>query len=144
MRGSCDAATCLACHSNVIHSVTFSPNGHVPACAGEDVATKIWDVATRRELRTLRIDANGINSVSFSPDGSTRATAGYDSTIVLWDVSTVRELHVPTSSDGSCERHTEAQRPTRPPPGASYGLIHRLCSLRRMSDWAVGVRPMSS
>jgi WD40 repeat protein len=81
-------------HSNVVHAVVFSPNGRMLGSAGEDGATKLWDVGTQRELRTLKRDANGITSVSFSPDGTMVVTGGHDGAIVLWDVASGRELRV--------------------------------------------------
>ena len=80
-------------HSNVVHSVAYAPNGRTLASSGEDGATKLWDVATRRELRTLKRSTEGVNTVAFSPDGATLATAGRDGLVVLWDTATGRELH---------------------------------------------------
>jgi WD40 repeat protein len=79
-------------HSNVVHSVAFAPNGHVLASAGEDGATKLWDVGTRRELRTLKRSAEGVNAVAISPDGATVATGGRDGLVVLWGTATGSEL----------------------------------------------------
>lgn len=82
-------------HSNSVHSVVFAPNGHTVASAGEDGATKLWDMRTRRELRTLKvIDAGASDSVAYSPDGATLAVAGHDGAVVLWDVASGRELRV--------------------------------------------------
>ena len=81
-------------HSNVVHSVVFAPNGRTLASAGEDGATKLWDVGTRRELRTLKVGTNGVNAAAYSPDGATLATAGRDGTVTLWDVSTGQALRV--------------------------------------------------
>lgn len=81
-------------HSNNVHAVVFAPNGLTLASAGEDGATKLWDVRTRRELRTLKIDTSGINSAAYSPDGATLAVAGHDGTVVLWDVALGSELRV--------------------------------------------------
>jgi len=82
-------------HSNSVHSVVFAPNGRTVASAGEDGATKLWDMRTRRELRTLKLsDTSANDSAAFSPDGATLAVAGHDGAVVLWDVASGRELRV--------------------------------------------------
>ena len=81
-------------HSNVVHSVVFAPNGRTLASAGEDGATKLWDVGTRRELRTLKAGTSGVNAAAYSPDGAMLATAGHDGTVTIWDVSSGQPLRV--------------------------------------------------
>ena len=81
-------------HSNVVHSVVFSPDGHMLASAGEDGAAILWDVATQREFRSFKRNLSGLNSLSFSLDGAMFATGGHDGTVVLWDVATGREVRI--------------------------------------------------
>jgi WD40 repeat protein len=88
-------------HSNVVHALSFSPNGHTLASAGEDGATNLWDLGTQRELRTLKLDANGINCAAFSPDGLTLAAGSHDGAVILWDVTTGRALRVLRGHSGA-------------------------------------------
>ena len=45
---------------------------------------KIWDVATRKEIKTLLGHQRGILSLAISPDAQTIATASADGTVKLW------------------------------------------------------------
>jgi WD40 repeat protein len=81
-------------HSNVVHALAFSVDGRLLASAGEDGAAKVWDLASERELRTLKVDASGINAIAFSPDGATLVTGGHDGTLVIFELASGRALHV--------------------------------------------------
>src|SRR5262249_37140682 len=79
--------TTLAGHrgtfGGVIH-VAFSPDSKHAATSSMDKTVKVWEVATGKELATLRGHTNWIIQSSFSPDGGTLATAGMDGTVRLW------------------------------------------------------------
>lgn len=80
-------------HSNVVHAVSFSPDGHLLGSAGEDGATKLWDLSSQRELRTFKRDMSGVNALAFSADG-VLVTGGHDAAVVLWDVAGGKLLRV--------------------------------------------------
>jgi WD40 repeat protein len=79
-------------HAGWIRSVAFSPNSAKLASAGDDRTVKLWDVATRRELRTLKGHTKAVWSLAFSPDGARLASASQDGTVKLWDTATGAEL----------------------------------------------------
>lgn len=83
-------------HSDVIHSLQFSPDGKLLAAAGGPPAqqgeVKIWEVATGNLVRTILGHNDYIYSCSWSPDSKTLATASYDKLIKIWDVSNGTEL----------------------------------------------------
>jgi WD40 repeat protein len=79
--------------------VIFSPDGRL--LASGDMAQdkiKIWDVASRTELRTINGDDPWLHSIAFSPD-SELLESGDQAAIKGWDVSTgaeVRRIEVPS------------------------------------------------
>src|SRR5262245_56149433 len=76
-------------HSSSLTSVAFSPDGRILASGSRYGATKLWDVASGRELRTLSEDAGADHPVAFSPDGRIVAS-GEDTRIKFWEVASGR------------------------------------------------------
>jgi WD40 repeat protein len=63
----------------------FHPNGHLLALTSNDATVKVYDVATRAEVRAFEWKAGRMRSVCFSPDG-TLAAAGTDrGQVIVWD-----------------------------------------------------------
>lgn len=90
------------------HEVTgmaFSPDGRrLASCYFHDVL-KLWDVAARKEIRTLRGHGDSLSGVAWSPDGKLLASAGADGTVRLWDGETgaagkVFRMHNPSGHLG--------------------------------------------
>ncbi len=82
-------------HAKNVNSVAFSPNGKTVVSGDGKGIIKLWDLATGRELRTLKYSGS-VNSVAFSPDNRTVVLGGdryykkSDHSIKLWDVVTGR------------------------------------------------------
>jgi WD40 repeat protein len=77
-------------HGHLVMGLAFSPDGTRLASAGYDHVVKLWDPATRQELRSLQGQRRFLR-VAFSPDG-TRLVAGcqdnsvlHDPTLKVWD-----------------------------------------------------------
>jgi|SRR5215213_1133546 len=87
--------------------VEFSPDGRTVAVAGEN-SLKLWSLAERREISTLRGHDLRVNAVAFSPDGKTIATGSSDKTVRLWDVASQQEMVTLRHEDSPVE--SEASR----------------------------------
>ena len=70
-----------------VNSVTFSPDGTLLATGMEDRSIRLWQVADRTLLQTLRGHSGEVLSLDFAPDGSMLASGGADNTIRLWRIS---------------------------------------------------------
>ena len=66
-----------------VNSLAFSPNGRTLASTSFDGTMKLWNVATRRELASLRLDSPPAY-ITFSPDGQTLAMLSWDRSLRLW------------------------------------------------------------
>jgi WD40 repeat protein len=83
-------------HRGQLRAVVYSPDGSKLATAGDDEQTKLWDVASGRELATIRQPGKGrqiVYALAFSPDGKLLATATED--VRVWDVNTLAEVPLP-------------------------------------------------
>ena len=78
-------------HSLGVTAVTFSPDNRLLASGSIDNTVKLWDVAARQELRTLKGPIARIGAVAISPNGKWLAAGGVDGAIHLWDVVTGRD-----------------------------------------------------
>ncbi|HEV3082421.1 MAG TPA: sigma-70 family RNA polymerase sigma factor, partial [Gemmataceae bacterium] len=78
-----------------IETLAFSPDGKTLALMDYvRVNVYLWDVASGRCLRTLRLPKGWARDVAFSPDGKMLALAcEQPGSVVFWDPSTGQELH---------------------------------------------------
>jgi RNA polymerase sigma factor (sigma-70 family) len=80
-------------HTSMLFAAAFSPDGQQLAGGGYDFDAKgyfsrLWDVATGKELRRFRHDRDGLRTLAFAPDGATLAGGDDGGRLRLWDVAT--------------------------------------------------------
>ena len=67
----------LAGHDELLHCLTFSPDGKVLATACQDeTEIKIWAVDSADELLTIQTPVDRIAALAFTPDGTALIAAG--------------------------------------------------------------------
>jgi WD40 repeat protein/uncharacterized caspase-like protein len=64
---------------------------------------QVWDVASGREIATLKGHGRAVSKVAFSRDGKLLATGGTDNTIKIWDFASQRELVTLTGHTANIE-----------------------------------------
>ncbi|MBD2356142.1 serine/threonine protein kinase [Tolypothrix sp. FACHB-123] len=79
-------------HASDVNSVAFAKDGKILASGSDDNTIKLWNLASKTEIRTLKGHSQWIWTVAFSPDGKTLASGSADRNIKLWNVSTGEEI----------------------------------------------------
>lgn len=75
-----------------VYTVAFSPDGSILASGGDDSTVRLWNVDSKRELKTFTEHSDWVEFVDFSPDGRILASASTDGSVKLWSVYSHRKL----------------------------------------------------
>src|SRR5580704_11477978 len=72
-------------HTDLVYAVSWSPDGKTLATAGFDNTVRLWDAASRKQIRQYEGHTKIVMAVAISPDGRQILSAGNDNTAKLWD-----------------------------------------------------------
>jgi WD40 repeat protein len=95
-------------HTNVVFSVSFSPDGKRLVSGGQDGTVRVWEVASLQERAVFRRDRirqrfapperpdrpepeRMVRSVSFAPDSLSVVSGGLDGVVRMWNFSSQKE-----------------------------------------------------
>src|SRR5690606_8518818 len=81
-------------HELAVLSVAVSPDSNFVATGSKDRSAKLWEISTRREVRSFLGHNASVTALDFSPDGSLLATGSNDKAVRVWEVRTGREVYV--------------------------------------------------
>jgi WD40 repeat protein len=74
------------------YSLAVSPDGRLLAAGTFSGVVDVWEIASGRQLESLKGQTALVNSLDFSPDGTLLAVASRDGSTRLWDVATQQFL----------------------------------------------------
>ena len=80
-------------HTAMVFDVAFTPDGRRCVTVSDDHTTRLWDLASQRELCRLE-DHESFYAATFSPDGTRLITAGSDR-LRFWDAGLLAAPPVP-------------------------------------------------
>ena len=83
----------LGGHTGSVRSVAFSPDSTMLASGSQDSTIKLWDIATKENIATLR-HTHRVRSVAFSTDSKTLVSGAHDGTVRLWDIATKENIAI--------------------------------------------------
>src|SRR5262249_28388695 len=73
--------------SLMINDLEFSPDGRKLLTSHGDNQGRLWDLESKRVVRSLPGHAHWVMAVAYSPDGRTAATAGVDDVVRIWELA---------------------------------------------------------
>jgi WD40 repeat protein len=85
-------------HTKPVCSVAFSPSGELLASGSEDSQVKLWDLASGKELQSMKHPAIP-RVLDFHPDGTALAVAA-GGTVVVWKLPSGKRLQAMTGHLG--------------------------------------------
>ncbi len=88
------ACEALEGHTAGVRAVGFSHNGKLLVSGGNDNTVRVWDVATRRLLKTLRGHAGRVQACAFAPGNAWVLSGSHDRLAKIWSIAGYEELRV--------------------------------------------------
>lgn len=79
-------------HTDAVRSLQFSDDGRLLVSSGDDNTVRVWDVKSRRLVKTLRGHGGRVPACAFLPGGDFVLSVGHDRLAILWNLPEYREI----------------------------------------------------
>lgn len=79
-------------HSSGVLATAFSPDGKFLISGGYDRFIKLWEVASGKEIKTMKGHDGSVRALAFLNDGKGIVSASDDGTIRIWEITTGKEI----------------------------------------------------
>ncbi len=80
-------------HSDLVHALSFSPDGRQLASGSYDRTIRLYQVGSGELLQTLTDHSDAVYDVAFQPQGSLLASVAADRAVKVWDPATGKRLY---------------------------------------------------
>src|SRR5438552_9244272 len=75
-------------HADPVYAVAWSPDGKTLATAGFDNTVRLWDAASRKEIKKYEGHSKLVLAVAIAPNGRRILSGSNDNTAKIWDYPT--------------------------------------------------------
>jgi hypothetical protein len=82
-----------------ITCIVFAADGKTMLTGGHDLTVRLWDIASRSEIRNFIGHTLNVSNVAFGRDGRTIYSASRDRTLRLWESASGNDLDLGTTFD---------------------------------------------
>ena len=114
-------------HTDPVYAIAWSPDGKTLATASFDNTVRLWDAATRKEIKKYEGHSKLVLAVAIAPDGKHILSGSQDNTAKIWDYPDVRPVK-------TFAGHPGASRPWPSSPTANSSP-QRPASRSRSGTW---------
>ncbi len=95
-------------HTAAIRAIAFSDDGQLLATGSDDNTVRVWNVAARQLVKTLRGHGGRVRAVAFTAGGKGEErrlfSGGHDQKVMIWDLHRYEEMRIIEARGGAGSR----------------------------------------